>query len=182
MIAVVNPFQNIDHTWTLFLDRDGVINKKLGGYVTTPSEFTFLPHVIESLVTLSEIFTTIVIVTNQQGIGKELMSHDDLHSVHSHMLRNINLAGGRIDNIYYCPQLAQEDPPCRKPNPGMALQAKGDFPHIDFRKSVMIGDSVSDIRFGNLLKMTTVRISGATDHEADMTCSSLADFLIYLDK
>lgn len=173
---------SIGSHWTLFLDRDGVINKKLDGYVTKPSEFVFLPNVLDALSVLSELFQRILIVTNQQGIGKELMSHDDLHSVHSHMLRNINLAGGRVDNIYYCPHLAQEDPPCRKPNPGMAFQAQQDFEEIDFLESIMIGDSDSDIDFGNLLGMTTVKISSVPDEYADMTCSSLSDFIIYLDK
>ena len=121
-------------------------------------------------------------VTNQQGIGKGLMSHDDLHSVHSHMLRNITLAGGRIDNIYYCPHLAHEDPPCRKPNPGLAFQAKEDYPDINFRESIMIGDSPSDIAFGNILRMITVRIAETKDIEANMTCASLKDFLLHFDK
>lgn len=173
---------DIDYTWTLFLDRDGVINQKLSGYVTSPSEFVFLHRAIESIVTLSDIFRTIIIVTNQQGIGKGLMTHDDLHSIHSHMLRNITLAGGRIDNIYYCPHLAQEEPLCRKPNPGMAIQAKTDFPDIDFKKSIMIGDSESDISFGNLLNMTTVRLNNIEDQNANFTCSSLADFITILDR
>jgi len=174
--------ESIGSHWTLFLDRDGVINEKLDGYVTKPSEFVFKSGVLESLAVLSELFQNILIVTNQQGIGKGLMTHDDLHSVHSHMLRNVNLAGGRIDNIYYCPHLAQEDPPCRKPNPGMAFQAQQDFEHIDFLESIIIGDSDSDIEFGNLLGMTTVRIGNTDDEYADMTCSSLSDFVLYLDK
>jgi len=169
-------------TWTLFLDRDGVINKKIDGYVTKPSEFEFLPGVLDSLVTLSTLFSKILVVTNQQGIGKGLMTHDDLHSVHSHMLRNVTLAGGRIDNIYYCPHLAYEDTPCRKPNPGMAFQAMEDYDDINFRESVMIGDSVSDITFGNMLKMITVRIADTKDDEAFMTCASLKDFLVQFDK
>ena len=168
--------------WTLFLDRDGVINKKLDGYVTKPKDFKFLGGVLAALPILSNIFERIIIVTNQQGIGKGIMTHDDLHSVHSHMLRNIELAGGRIDNIYYCPHLATENPPCRKPNPGMAIQAKSDYPSIDFKKSIMVGDSESDIVFGNKLMMTTVKISQlTTTTEADMSCSSLSDFLQYIN-
>ena len=164
---------------TLFLDRDGVINKKIDGYIAKPSELEFIPNVLSAIGVLSTIFETIVIVTNQQGIGKGLMTHDDLHSIHSHMMRHITLSGGRIDNIYYCPHLASEDSPCRKPNPGMALQAKADFANIDFRESIMIGDSDSDILFGNQLNMTTVRISTFEDSSADYTCSSLSDFVTY---
>jgi len=171
----------IDPTWTLFLDRDGVINKKLEGYVTKPSEFQFADGAIAALEMLAHKFSKIIVVTNQQGIGKELMTHDDLHSVHSHMLRNIELAGGRIDNIYYCPHLAQEEAPCRKPAPGMAIQAQADYPDITFEESIMVGDSVSDITFGNILGMYTVRISRLDDENADLTCSSLSDFTRYLD-
>lgn len=167
--------------WTLFLDRDGVINVKVDGYVTTPQNFHFLQGVLDTLPRLSDIFAQIIIVTNQQGIGKGLMTHDDLHSIHSKMLRNIELADGRIDNIYYCPYLAAEEAPCRKPNPGMALQAAQDYPAITFAQSVMIGDSDSDIAFGNLLGMTTVRIAALEDANAHMTCSSLRDFLLYLN-
>ena len=169
------------HDWTLFLDRDGVINNKIDGYVTKPQEFDFLPGALMALRQLSDIFVRILIVTNQQGIGKGLMTHDDLHSVHSHMLRNIELAEGRIDNIYYCPHLAVEEPPCRKPNPGMALQAQQDYPEIDFLKSIIVGDAASDILFGNLLGMQTVRIASTEDEQANMTCSSLRDFLVYLN-
>jgi len=127
--------------WALFLDRDGVINKKIDGYVTKPSDFEFLPGVLAALATLSDLFSHIVIVTNQQGIGKGLMTHDDLHSVHSHMLRHIALMGGRIDNIYYSPYLEHENHYTRKPNPGMAMQAAQDYPMISFESAVMVGDS-----------------------------------------
>lgn len=168
-----------DPTWTIFLDRDGVINKKLASYVTRPSEFEFLPGALDAVKYLSENFIRIVVVTNQQGIGKKLMSHDDLHSVHAHMLRNIELYGGRIDNVYYCPYLATEDPLCRKPNPGMALQAKDDFPDILFEESIMIGDSPSDIGFGNQLGMKTIRLSHIPDPSAYETFPSLISFVRY---
>ena len=174
--------ESVGSSWTLFLDRDGVINKKLDGYVTKPQNFQFLPGTLEAISKLTIIFEKIIIVTNQQGIGKGLMTHDDLHSIHSHMLRNIELAEGKIDNVYYCPHLAVEDPPCRKPNPGMAIQAKKDYPLIDFKRSVMVGDSESDILFGTQLGMTTVKVGNRPTHvRADMSCNSLSDFLTYLN-
>jgi len=169
-------------SWTLFLDRDGVINKKIDGYITKYEEFVFLPNVLSALPLLSDIFERIIIVTNQQGIGKGLMTHDDLHNIHGHMLRNIELAGGHIDNIYYAPYLASENHPCRKPNPGLGIAAKSDFPSIDFSKSVMVGDSESDIIFGKTLKMTTVYISSREKLAiADLSCNSLYDFYINLN-
>ncbi len=149
-----------DKSWTLFLDRDGVINKKPPvDYVRNWSEFSFAPGVLEALPKLSGIFSKIVVVTNQQGIGKGLYTPDDLNVIHSNMLKHIQKAGGRIDNIYYCPILAAENPICRKPNTGMAIQAKTDYPEIDFNKSVMVGDSVSDMEFGEKLGMYLVYIA-----------------------
>lgn len=176
-----NSYPIVDSSWTLFLDRDGVINKKLEGrYVTSPSELTLLPGAADAIAKFSTLFGRIIIVTNQQGIGKEIMTHQDLSNVHNSLLEQINYFGGQIDQIYYCPDLAYEDSPNRKPNPGMAFQAKKDFPSINFRKSIMVGDSDSDIQFGNTLKMTTVRISNTKDPMASFTHPSLMDFSIYL--
>ncbi len=175
-------YPEITGEWTLFLDRDGVINKKLDGtYVMNPEQFEILPGVAEAVGVFSTLFGRIVIVTNQQGIGKELMTHEDLAAVHDKMIDILAWSGGRIDEVYYCPDLAHEDSPSRKPNPGMGWRAKEDFPEIDFRKSIMVGDSVSDIEFGKILKMITVRISNVKDENADFTHSSLSDFLVYLN-
>ena len=147
----------IDKSWTLFLDRDGVINRRLlDDYVKRWDEFEFLPGVKEAIAKLSRIFGRVVIVSNQQGIGKGLMTEKDLDHIHSMMVHEIEEAGGRIDAIYHCPELKEKNPECRKPKPGMALQAQKDFPEIDFEKSVMIGDSESDIEFGKRLGMLTV--------------------------
>lgn len=144
----------IDETWTLFLDRDGVINKKIpNGYVLQWDEFEFLPHVLGALRFFGQIFGRIVIVTNQQCVGKELITKDGLNEIHELMLAEITEAGGRIDKVYFCPDLAEKEPPCRKPEVGMALWAKRDFPEIDFNKSVMVGDSLTDMRFGLSLGM-----------------------------
>lgn len=150
----------VDKSWTLFLDRDGVINRKLeNDYVKTWEEFEFLPGVLESIQHFSAVFGRIVVVTNQQGIGKGIYTHEDLAAVHHNMLENIESAGGRIDKIYYAPNLNSENSPLRKPNTGMGLQAQQDFPEIDFKKSVIIGDSVSDMQFGKNLGMTTFYIT-----------------------
>lgn len=178
----MNVLDDIGSDWALFLDRDGVINKKIDGYVTKPSEFEFLSGSLDAIRTLSQLFSYIIVVTNQQGIGKGLMTHDDLHSVHSHMLRHVSLMQGRVDNIYYSPYLEHENHYTRKPNPGMALQAANDHPDISFEAAVMVGDSDSDILFGNQLGMKTVRIAPVKDDHADVTCSSLSDFVLYLNR
>jgi len=151
----------IDKSWTLFLDRDGVINKRLvGDYIKTWEQFEFLPGVSEAFRIFSGIFGRIVIVSNQQGIGKNIMSPADLETIHAKMVAVIEGNGGRIDKIYFSPHLETEGSFLRKPNIGMALKARKDFPEIRMKKSIMAGDSVSDMVFGHRCNMTTVFISG----------------------
>ncbi|HET6244919.1 MAG: HAD family hydrolase [Bacteroidetes bacterium] len=172
-----------DKSWTLFLDRDGVINvKRENDYVKNWEEFHFIPGVLQALPKLSAIFGKIILVTNQQGIGKGVYSEKNLELIHEKMITNVTEAGGRIDKIYYCPALAKENPVCRKPNTGMAYQAKVDFPQIDFHKSVMVGDSVSDMQFGEKLGMDLVFVaqnpfSLPSDLKVCITVESLVDWV-----
>lgn len=153
---------------TLFLDRDGVINvERPGDYVKTYEEFTFLPGVKGALAKLSPLFSRIVIVTNQRGVGYQRMSREDLDGIHREMLREIGAEGGRIDAIYVCTDV-EPGSPNRKPNIGMALQAKADFPEIDFARSVLVGNSKSDLQFGRNAGMTTVLLGNKyAEHEKD---------------
>ena len=141
--------KGIDSSWTLFLDRDGVINKKIeNGYVLNVYMFEFIEGALEALSILANIFNRIIIVTNQRGIGKGLMSEKDLENIHNYMLKKVVQARGRIDAIFYCPHdYEKEQCNCRKPKIGMALKAKEIFPEIDFRKTIVVGDSLSDMEF-----------------------------------
>lgn len=150
---------SFDETWTLFLDRDGVINTRIiGDYIVKWEQFEFIDGVLEALAHFSQLFHRIVIVTNQQGIGKGLHTEPELEQLHAKMLAVITESGGRVDAIYYSPYLAHENDPSRKPNIGMALQAKKDFPEIAFDKSIMVGDTQSDMEFGRNAGMKTVFI------------------------
>ena len=149
----------IDNSWTLFLDRDGVINERIvGGFVTSWNEFVFLPGVLNALPGLSQKFGRMFIVTNQRGVNEGIYTLNQLTTIHDLMLGEIERHGGRIDKIYYCPHGRSENCGCRKPKTGMALQAKEDFPEIDFHKSIMIGDRLGDMQFGKQLGMYTVWI------------------------
>ena len=109
----------IDNTWTLFIDRDGVINhEKKEDYILNWEEFKFYNSVEEAMQILSGIFGIIVMVTNQRGVGKQLMSEGDLNNIHSNMLQAITAAGGRIDKSYCCTSLDNNHVE-RKPNPGI---------------------------------------------------------------
>lgn len=138
----------IDKSWTLFLDRDGVINpEKDNDYILHLGEFRFYDGVLEAMPVFNRLFGTIVMVTNQKGIGKGLMTVDDLNGIHDYMVNEIQQQGGRLDKIYFAPDLDSASVN-RKPNPGMAYQAKTDFPAIDFTKSVMVGNKLTDMQFG----------------------------------
>lgn len=179
------PFNlSIDSSWTLFLDRDGVLNERIiGGYVQTPEALHLLPGVPEALVIFSRYFGRIVVVTNQQGIGKGLYTAEDLARVHEKMDRLITEANGRIDCFYHAPNLAAEQSPNRKPGPGMAHQAQRDFPEIDFQKSVMVGDSPSDMEFGMQLGMKTAFITTPAEERAaaDYHYPSLHDLALEIE-
>jgi D-glycero-D-manno-heptose 1,7-bisphosphate phosphatase len=150
----------IDNTWSLFLDRDGVINKKIvGGYVCSWDQFTFLPGVPDAIKLLTGNFERILIVSNQQGVGKGLMTDQDVRAIHNRMKEEIVKAGGTIDMTYYCPFLVESRSILRKPGIGMALKARKEFHEINFKRSVMVGDSISDMIFGKRLKMKTVLLS-----------------------
>ncbi len=161
--------QQIDKSWTLFLDRDGVINHdKDNDYIRNWEEFRFYDTTAEALAILAKYFGRIVITTNQKGVGKGLMSVDDLDRIHSNMLTHIQQTGGKIDKVYYCSDLS-DDSINRKPNPGMAFQAQQDFPEIDLSRSLIVGNRISDMGFGRNAGMHTVFVEtthpGQTDPE-----------------
>ena len=164
---------------TLFLDRDGVINEKLeNDYVKSWEEFIFLKGGLEAIKNLSCMFNRIIIVTNQQGIAKGLMSQESLKEIHSKMLNAISDVGGKIDKIYAATDSKHDLGNIRKPNIAMGLMAKIDFPGIEFKDSIMVGDSDSDMEFGNRLGMKCVKICNSSPNKKfDYLCfKSLKDF------
>lgn len=169
--------------WSLFLDRDGVINERIpDAYVIDWKNFVFLPGVITALKSLSMIFGRMFIVTNQQGIGRKLMEEQALHQLHQAMLNRLAQENVFFDSIYHCPHLASESCGCRKPAIGMAIQAKRDFPDVDFQKSVMAGDMLSDIQFGRNAGMVTVMLSSTSGptSDADFHFPDLASWTAFL--
>lgn len=132
---------------TLLLDRDGVLNRMLpGDYVKTWDEFEWLSGAKEALALAAGMFTRIYIVTNQRGVGRGVMTSEALRLVHARMLEEISEAGGRIDGIYVCTAVDDDDP-WRKPNRGMFDRILVDYPEVTPESTVMIGDTVSDMLF-----------------------------------
>jgi histidinol-phosphate phosphatase family protein len=173
----------VDKSWTLFLDRDGVINKKLpGDYVRNIGEFEFLEGVKESIVILNKVFGLVIVITNQQGVGKGIMKNEDVKLVHEFMCSEIAKVGGTIHTVFFCPDLDGSGSKDRKPETGMALKAKLKFPDIDFVRTIMVGDSITDMEFGKNLDMTTVFIQKEKDTQLnnnpliDYVFTSLKEF------
>lgn len=170
--------KNIDSSWTLFIDRDGVVNdEKFEGYINTWEEFKFLEGVKEAFEKFSKKFGLVIMITNQRGVARGFTRKEDLDLIHKNMLQEIENAGGRIDKIYVCTDMESSN---RKPNTGMGLQALRDFSKIDLSKSIMIGNTLSDMKFGRNLGvainifLTTTQKNISVDHEdIDMVFSSL---------
>jgi histidinol-phosphate phosphatase family protein len=161
--------------WTLFLDRDGVINERIpDDYVKEPDEFKFVQGVLEAISIFTLLFTPIIVITNQQGIGRGLMTHQQLDLVHAKMLREVAESGGRIDAVFTSPDLKNTRSFTRKPAIGLGLKARKQFPAIHFKKSIMVGDSYSDILFGHRLGMYTVLIG--TDKDTAYKCAGILDY------
>lgn len=161
--------------WTLFLDRDGVINRRLiDDYVKLPIEFEYLHDSPKHIAEMSQLFRYTFVVTNQQGVGKGLMSFEDVETIHGILQEDVNKKGGQIDCFYVCPSLAAANSPYRKPEIGMALQAQQSFSAVDFTKSIMVGDSQSDMEFGRNAGMKTVFVSDDKDYT-----NSEIDYVVY---
>lgn len=179
----------IDKSWTIFLDRDGVINERImGHYITKVEDFHFLPGVIEAIKIFNELLFKTIIVTNQAGVGKRLMSAGDLQEIHDHLEAELKKSGAFIDKIYACTDLATKAGNHRKPNPYMAIRASREIAGIDLTKSIMVGDTKSDMQFGRRIKAITVLIEHGLEEQReiaeeliDYKFGSLGEFAYYLN-
>jgi histidinol-phosphate phosphatase family protein len=166
---------SIEKGWSLFLDRDGVINERItDDYVKHPDDFIFIPGVIEALEIFASLFNPVIVVTNQQGIGRGLMTDSQLRPIHEKMLQKVTGNGGRIDAVFYSPDLKNTHSFTRKPAVGMGLKARKQFPSINFKRSIIAGDSYSDILFGHRLGMVTVLIG--SDKDVAFRCAGILDY------
>lgn len=151
----------------VFLDRDGVINKEIGNYITRPEEFQLVPGIGKSLKKLMDKGYLLIVITNQAGIAKGLYSHETLHEIHQRMEKELSPDGVKLTAIYYCPHHPDFDGPClcRKPGSLMLEQAIEKF-HIDVDQSFFIGDRDRDIEAGNKVGVTGFKIESNAGIEA----------------
>jgi D-glycero-D-manno-heptose 1,7-bisphosphate phosphatase len=131
----------------IFLDRDGVIIENRDDYVKTLAEVQFIPGAVAALARLAALDWAIVIVTNQSPIGRGLVTPAMSEAINAHVRQKIEQAGGRVDGVYVCPHHPEAGCACRKPAPGLLLNAAADL-GLDLAASVMIGDALTDVQAG----------------------------------
>ncbi|MCJ7831632.1 MAG: D-glycero-beta-D-manno-heptose 1,7-bisphosphate 7-phosphatase [Dehalococcoidia bacterium] len=133
-----------NHRPAVLLDRDGVINRNRTDYVKSWDEFEFLPGSLEALRMLAEQEAKVVVVTNQSAVGRGIISPDELERIHARMNEEVEAHGGRIDAVLCCPHAPDDGCHCRKPRPGLLLEAMDRF-QLDPNLCYAVGDSLSDL-------------------------------------
>lgn len=162
-----------------FLDRDGVINRKApeGQYVTRWADMEFLPGTCEAIRLLNNAGFLVVVVSNQRCVAEGLITAEELESMHARMCREFHAAGATIDAVYYCPHDNQPPCGCRKPQPGMLLDAARRH-GVQLAASWMIGDSERDVQAGRNAGCNTAQVVAdgkSTKGSADVIAASLLD-------
>ncbi len=168
----------------IFLDRDGVINKKAKehDYIKNWGEFEFLPHVADVISRLNKNFL-VVVISNQGGVSRGMMTLDDVNSIHANMQSELEKSNAIIDKIYVCPHYMKEKCACRKPKPGLILQAAQDL-SIDLATSYVVGDSLIDIEAGKKAGCKTILIAGTNvvcEAKPHFTARSISDILHFVN-
>jgi len=133
--------------YTVFLDRDGVINHDSDAYIKHPDEFYFIAKSPDAIALLNAKGFQVILITNQSAVGRGMISESTLEAIFKKMNHGVKQAGGRIKDIFFCPHTPNQGCDCRKPEPGMIRQAM-ERHNIDLKKSIMIGDSAKDIECG----------------------------------
>jgi len=131
----------------IFLDRDGVIIENRARYVRSWEDVVFYPRALEALRRLAALPYAVVIVTNQSAVGRGIISRVQAEAINARVVAHIRTQGGRVDAAYLCPHAPQDGCSCRKPQPGLLLQAARDL-HLDLARSWMVGDALTDIQAG----------------------------------
>ena len=165
----------------IFLDRDGVIIENRPSYVRSWSDVELYPQALTALARLKDSPYKIVLVTNQSAIGRGLISVEDAEAINQRLLGIIEAAGGRIDGIFMCPHTPQDDCDCRKPQPGLLLQAAEQL-SLDMSRSILIGDALSDLKAGmaaGVQKVAIVRTGRGLQQLQSPEAAALQPFLIY---
>jgi D-glycero-D-manno-heptose 1,7-bisphosphate phosphatase len=131
----------------VFLDRDGTIGEEMG-YVNHIDRFQIFPYAAEAIRQLNQAEIPVVVVTNQSGIARNIFPESLVHEVHKKMVAELAGGGAWIDAIYFCPHKSEDVCVCRKPNPGLLLQAARQH-GLDLAASWVVGDRYADLEMGH---------------------------------
>ncbi len=167
----------------IFLDRDGVIIEHRPGYVLSWSDVVFYPQALAALARLRVRMFKIAIITNQSAIGRGLLSTETADDINRRIEQVIEIAGGRIDGTFVCPHHPQDGCPCRKPRPGLILQAANSL-GIDLTSSILIGDNLGDLQAGQAAgvpRLALVRTGLGSQQLQAPPPKGLIEFSIYSD-
>ena len=144
----------------VLLDRDGVINRRIiPGYVTAWEKFVFLPGALEALRLLNEKNYQVIVVSNQAGVGRGLMTAAGLNDITRRFVAEVDAHGGRVLGVYYCTHRAEEGCECRKPKPGLLRRAQAEH-HFDFGRTFLVGDTESDLLAAHAAGCPAIMVSG----------------------
>ena len=138
----------------IFLDRDGVIVHNNPAYIRTLEDVIFYPQALEALALLKQTPYKLIIITNQSAISRGLLNIDSAHRINNEVILQIEKSGGRVDDVFMCPHSPEDHCLCRKPKPGLILQAASKH-EIDLVRSIMIGDALTDIIAGQAAGIKT---------------------------
>jgi D-glycero-D-manno-heptose 1,7-bisphosphate phosphatase len=170
----------------IFLDRDGVINRKApeGSYVTRWEDFEFLPGIVEAIAEINKAGLRVIVISNQRCVAKGLITIDRLGRLHQQMSGSLAECGARIDAIYYCPHDIDARCRCRKPEPGMIQDAGRDH-QIELADSWMVGDSELDIQAGKRAGCKTALVLNAKGNQgagygADFVGNRVLDVVMHI--
>lgn len=154
---------------TIFLDRDGVINRNRaqGDYVKSWEEFQFLPGALAAIARLTGAGFRLLVVTNQACVGKGIVSWATLHEIHARMMQEVRRAGGRLEAVLCCPHLEEARCGCRKPAPGLLLRAQAEY-RVDLGRAIVVGDSARDVQAGAAVGVPAVMVLSGVGRLADL--------------
>ena len=141
----------------LMLDRDGVINLDSEAYIKAPEEWTPIPRSLEAIALLTQAGWRIAVVTNQAGLARGLFDLATLNRIHARMHDMVQRQGGRIEAVFFCPHRSQDNCACRKPKPGLLLEAADRF-GADFSGQAFVGDSLRDLQAASAAHMQPVLV------------------------
>jgi len=164
----------------IIMDRDGVINQDSPEYIRSPKEWIPIPHSLNAITRLNKAGHQVIVVTNQSGVGRGYYSLETLEKIHQKMRDELAAIGGRIDGLYFCPHTPEDHCECRKPKPGMLLEAAQDF-NADLKQAYFIGDSIRDIQAAQAVGCLPVLVKTGNGEKTLAANRTLRNVPVYQD-